>query len=122
MVRVWLGRAAWAALGTWRAGPHSALSPIVTEPVTSQGSHFVLQAKRNLFWTSGQKLGLWDGLRTKAQAPRQASLGLNPCKMLWDHNPLAGSEIMNFIYTTTNSKYISALEISLLPNPLAGRK
>ena len=34
MVRVWLGRAAWAALGTWRAGPHSALRPIVTEPVT----------------------------------------------------------------------------------------
>ena len=29
---------------------------------------------------------------------------------------------MNFIYTTTNSKCISALGISLLPNPLAGWK
>lgn len=39
MVRVWLGQAGlgWAgraALGTWRAGPRSALSPIVTERVT----------------------------------------------------------------------------------------
>lgn len=57
MVRVWLSQAClgWAdraALGTQWAGPHSALSPIVAERVTQQGSHSVPQAKGELFWMS----------------------------------------------------------------------
>lgn len=78
MACVWLSRASmgWAgrvALGTWWAGPRSALSPIVTELVTSQGSHSVLQVKGELFWTEA------GAVRSKAWAWSPAKVLVGSC-------------------------------------------